>query len=331
MKLRYSVLNPVFLSVCVAALVSGADEKNSPASGQVQPEVRALYRLGPGDEIKVQQANAEELDGKTARIDDKGYANLPLAGRVQLSGLTLEEAETTIALRLSRLLLNPQPVLSITEYRSQPVSVLGAVNTPGVIQLQGRKTLVEMLSLAGGPRPDAGTTVQVTRRLTNGNLPLKNASPDPSNQYSIANVDLSALLKGNNPADNIVVLPQDIISVPRAEMLYVIGDVRKPGGYPLNTNGALSVLQAVSMAEGLAPSASPRNAKIFRPRADSPGGTEKDEIPVDVAAILQGKKADVQLKPQDILFVPDSASKKAGVRAAEAILQAATGVVIYRH
>ena len=127
-----------------------------------------------------------------------------------------------------------------------------------------------------------------------------------------------------------MILPQDIISVPRAEILYVIGDVKKPGGYPLNSNGALTVLQAVSMAEGAAPAASPRNAKIFRPRSDSPNGTDKDEIPVDVAAILQGKKSDVALKPQDILFIPDSASKKASVRAAEAILQAATGVVIYR-
>jgi polysaccharide biosynthesis/export protein len=331
MKNRYFIIRAVFLCVCAAGFAFAADDAATPVNSAVQPEGRSLYRLGPGDEIRVQQPNAEELDGKTARVDDKGFANLPLAGRVQLSGLTVEEAETLVAARLSRLLLNPQPVIAITEYKSQPVSVLGAVNTPGVIQLQGRKTLVEMISLAGGPRQDAGTTVQVTRRLSNGNLPLANATPDPTNQYSIANVDLTALLKGDNPANNILVLPQDIISVPRGDVVYVTGDVKKPGSFPLNASGGLSVLQAVSMAEGLAPQASAKNAKIFRPRPDRAGSADKTEIPVDVAAILAGKQPDVPLQPQDILFVPDSASKKAGIRAAEAVLQAATGIIIYRH
>lgn len=330
MKTSYLIIRAVLLSVCVASLARSADDTKAPGNGAVQPEGRSLYRLGPGDEIKVQQPNAEELDGKTARVDDKGFVNLPLAGRIELNGLTIEEAETSIALRLSRLLLNPNPVVAITEYKSQPVSVLGAVNTPGVIQLQGRKTLVEMISLAGGPRQDAGTMVQVTRRLSFGNLPLANARPDPSNQYSIANVDLTALLKGTNPADNILVLPQDIISVPRSEMVYVTGEVRKPGSFPLNASGGLSVLQAVSMAEGLVAQASAKNSKIFRPRQDRAGSADKTEIPVDVSAILAGKKADVQLQPQDILFIPNSASKKAGIRAAEAILQAATGIVVYR-
>ena len=125
MNMNYAVLNALFVSASVAVLASGAEEGKNQANRSVQPEVRARYRLGPGDEIRIQQPNVAELDGKTARIDDKGFANLPLAGRVELSGLTVEQAETTVALRLSRLVLHPQPVIAITEYRSQPVSVLG--------------------------------------------------------------------------------------------------------------------------------------------------------------------------------------------------------------
>jgi polysaccharide export outer membrane protein len=295
------------------------------------PVAPQLYRLGPGDEIKVQQPNAEELDGTTARVDDQGNVNLPLVGRIQVGGLTIEETEASVRKSLLRLLVKPEPVISITEYRSQPVSVLGEVNTAGVIQLQGRKNLVEMLSMAGGLKADAGTDVEISRRLAYGKLPLPGATTDPTNEYSIARVNLAALLKGSNSSENIIIFPRDIISVPRAELVYVTGDVKKPGGFPLNGTGAISVLQAVSLAEGLGPQASPKKAKIFRQVDNSGKETAgKKEIDVDVAAILAGKASDFVLQPKDILFIPDSTSKKAGIRAAEAAIQAATGVAIWR-
>ncbi|MBZ5667966.1 MAG: SLBB domain-containing protein [Acidobacteriia bacterium] len=286
-----------------------------------------LYHLGPGDEIRVQQPNAEELDGKVARIDDMGFATLPLVGKLQLGGLTVEQAQSLISSRLSDLLLKPEPIVSIAEYRSQPVSVVGAVNTPGVIQLQGRKTLMEMLSLAGGLRPDAGGQVEITREVTYGRVPAGKEATDPSGKFSTAKIEVAKILNGDNPSDNIVIFPHDVISIPRAELIYVTGEVHKPGGFPLTTNSAVSVLQAISLAEGLGPQASAKNAKIFRPRGD---GSEKQEIPVNVAGILAGKASDVTLMPRDILFIPDSMSKKAGVRAAEAAIQTVTGVVIWR-
>ena len=299
------------------------DQKPSAPSAPVDP----LYRLGPGDEIKVQQANAEELDGKTARIDAQGSVNLPMAGRVQLGGLTLEEAQSAIASKLSELLLRPDPVVSITEYRSQTVSVLGSVNTPGVIPLQGRKTLMETISQAGGLRQDAGSEVEITRRMANGPIPARNEWLDPSGQFSIAKIDLTQLMAGKTPQENITVMPNDVISVPRTEVIYVAGNVHKPGGYPLGADSKISVIQAISLAEGLAPQSSAKNAKIFRPRGDT---ADKEEIPVNVAGILSGKTPDVDLQPRDILFIPDSASKRAGVRAVEAALQAAVGVAIWR-
>jgi polysaccharide export outer membrane protein len=308
---------------------------NDQESGVPKPELitraaPALYRLGSGDEISVQQANAEELDGATARVDDLGFVNMPLTGRVQLSGLTLEEAEAALKERLGKLLLNPEPVLSITQYRSQPVSVVGAVNTPGVIQLQGRKTLVEMISMAGGVRADAGTDAEITRRMTYGKIPLQNAVVDGSGQFSTSKVNLPLLLRGTSPATNIVILPQDIISVPRAELIYVTGDVKKPGGFPLTTNGSISVLQAVALAEGVTTDSVPQNAKIFRSKDNGEDGVAgREELTVDVRAIQKGKIKDFDLKPRDILFIPDSTSKRAGTRAAEAALQAVVGIAIW--
>lgn len=360
MTLRYPAAAALVFA-CVPAMMAGSPKdsndpgNNAPgASGADSaarsivanaPATNPLYRLGSGDEIKVQQLNDEELDGKTARVDDEGFVDLPSIGRVHVGGMTVQDAEAVLTTQLRKLLLNPDPVIYITEYRSQPVSVLGEVNNPGVIQLQGRKTLVETLSMAGGLRTDAGNEVQVTRRLTYGPLPLPGAKTDPSKEFSIAKINLAALLRGDDPNNNIAVFPQDIISVPRAENIYVTGDVKKPGGFPLTGNGPVSVLQAVSLAEGLGPQAAPKNAKIFRVRQNSPASqdagasgaalssgretSDRTEIAVNVEAILAGKSDDFALQPQDILFIPDSVSKKAGVRAAEAAIQAATGIVIW--
>jgi polysaccharide export outer membrane protein len=301
---------------------------NQPAGeGDLAVAETTLYHLGAGDQIQVRQPNAEELDGKLVRVDDQGFADFPLLGRLKVGGLTVTEAQSLIASALSHLLLRPQPILSIMEYRSQPVSVLGAVNNPGVIQLQGKKTLMEMLSLAGGLRQDAGGEVVVTRRLDYGHVPVANESLDRSRKFSTAKIDVVALVKGDNPTDNILILPEDVISVPGSEFIYVTGEVRKPGSFPLRASPGISVLQAISLAEGLGPQASAKNARIFRVAEDH---AVKDEIQVDVARILAGKSKDIELQAHDILFVPDSVSKKAAFRAAEAAIQTATGIAIWR-
>jgi polysaccharide export outer membrane protein len=326
---RNSLWTVVFLvtTVCVRTSWAADDSISRPAPELIPRVDNALYRLGPGDEITVHQENAEQLDDVKARIDDLGYVNLPLIGRLKVSGLTIEEAEAAFAKKLSEYLLRPAPVVSIVEYRSHPVSVLGAVNTPGVIQLAGQKTLVEVLSLAGGVRSDAGSEVEVTRRVSEGPIPVANSTLDQAGEFHTAKINLALLLKGLSPETNIPILPRDIVSVPRAELVYVTGSVKKPGGFALSTNGSISVLQALSLAEGVSPDAAAKNARIVRAGT---GDREREEIPVNVAAILAGKESDFDLKPRDILFIPDSRSKKAGMRLAEAALQAATGVAIWR-
>jgi len=328
---RVSTITILVASTCV--FTAWAAETNSPTA-DTTPPVRELiprgghsiYRLGPGDEIKVFQANAPELDGKAVRLDDLGFVSLPLIGRVKLGGLTLEESEQALTEPLGKYLVSPRPVVSITEYKSQPVSVLGAVNTPGVLQLQGRKTLIEMISMAGGPRPDAGTEIEVTRNLSYGTLPLANAKTDSSGDFSTAKINLVTLMKGV-PESNIAILPHDVISVPRAELIYVTGSVKKPGGFPVSTNGSISVLQALSLAEGVAPDASTHNARIVR--SLNGDGNDRQEIHVDVGNILRGKATDFDLQPRDILFIPDNTGKKIGMRFAEIALQSVVGVAIW--
>ena len=286
------------------------------------------YILGPGDEIRVQQQNAEELDGKIARIDANGMVNLGVVGRVQLGGLTVEKAERALTQRLSTLLLDPHPIVTIAEYRSQPVTVLGAVNNPGVLQLQGHKTLIEIIAMAGGFKQDAGNTVRLTRRLEYGTIPGDTAPNDHAPDFSSAQINIQALVGGKTPAANIEILPQDVISVPQTELIYVAGSVRKPGGFPIGMHEGISVLQALSLAEGLSAAAAPGNTLVLRPHDNI---AKRQEIPLNLGRMLSGKQPDMQLQSGDILFVPDSTSRKVGYRAAEAALQAVTGVVIYRH
>ncbi len=177
---------------------------------------------------------------------------MPVVGELQAAGLTPEQLEDAIKLRLTKVLRHPPDVtVSLMEVHSQGVSVLGAVTTPGVHQLQGEKTLFEVLSLAGGLRPDAGYTVIITRRIEWGPIPLPTAAPDSTGHFSVASVSVKSIMAASNPAENILIKPNDVISVPRADIIYVIGAVKKAGGFALNDNGTRSALQILSLAEGL--------------------------------------------------------------------------------
>ena len=153
------------------------------------------------------------------------------------------------------------------------------------------------------------------------------AVDDPSGGFSVAQVSLKEIMAGSNPAANIVICPQDVISVPRGEMVYVVGQVPRAGGFILRERETLSVLQALSLAGGLDATAQPQNARILRP---APGGGTRAEIPVDLRKIMAAQAGDVPLQSEDILFVPTSGPKKAFGRAAEAAIQITTGLLIYR-
>ena len=134
-------------------------------------------------------------------------------------------------------------------------------------------------------------------------------------------------MEAKNPEENIQVLANDVITVPKADMIYVVGAVHKSGGFPLSEKAHISVLQAVSMAEGLDKVANAKNARILRQSAD---GKERTELPVNVDKIFAGHGEDLELRANDILFIPNSLAKSATMRALEAAIQAGTGFAIYR-
>ena len=314
---------PVIRAICVTALflfALSAEDK------QRQDPARSSYRLGADDQIILRVSNAPDLSEKPLRIDAEGYIKLPMIGRVQAAGMTTEQLEGELIKRLKVYLEQPEVAVSVAEFHSQPVSVIGAVGSPGVQQLQGRKTLVEVLSLAGGLRPDAAPNAKVTRRLEWGRIPLPGAKDDPTGQFSIAEVDLKSLIGAKNPEQNIPILPQDVISVPRADIVYILGEVTKAGALPLDAGDTISVLEALSTAGGTLRTASPGSAKILRTVA---GSKKRAELPVDIKKIQAGKTEDVALMAGDILFVPGSNAKRASVRAAEAALQVGTMALTY--
>ena len=290
-------------------------------------KVRSTYLLGPDDQLEITGPELAESANKPARIDNEGNVQVPLLGRVHVAGLTVQQTEEKLNKDLSKYIKEPQVVVSVSEIRSQPVSVLGAVNTPGVHQVQGHKTLLEMISQAGGIRQDAGYSVRITRQVEWGCIPLPGAKLDPSGRFAVAELNLKKIMEAKDPAENIQIFPHDVITVPKAEMVYVVGEVRRSGGFVLGENKSISVLQAISLAEGLNGAADTRHAKILRL---NPNADQREELPVDIKDLFKGKKQDVAMQANDILFVPGSTGKKVAVRALETAIQTGSGLAIWR-
>lgn len=291
------------------------------------------YVLGAEDQVAIRVLDLDEFaEGATGkdrvyRIDLRGYVTLPLLGRVHVAGQSVEQFEVTLAERLKEFLKAPSVTVSVSEYKSQPVSVLGQVQTPGVHQIQGRKSLLEVVSLAGGLKPDAGHQIKITRKVEYGEIPLPGARLDGTGRFSVAEVSVKRILNAERPEENIEVQPFDVVSVPKAELVYVVGNVKRAGGFVLGERERVTALQALSMAEGLDKEASTNGARILRRPV---AGGERQEIPVELGAILKGRKADVPMEPDDILFVPSSVGKRLAARSLEAAISIGTGIAIFR-
>ncbi|HEX4165872.1 MAG TPA: polysaccharide biosynthesis/export family protein [Bryobacteraceae bacterium] len=286
------------------------------------------YLLSFDDSVVIQVQDVSEITPTALRIDKSGYVRVPLIGRVKAAGLTVEQFEAELKEHLKTYVLNPEVTVLVSTYRSQPVSIIGAVKNPGTYQLEGRKTLVEMIALAGGLDATAGGNVEVTRQLSQGPLPTLNVIEHPEQQVTMAAVRLSAVTGGSDPAGELVLKPFDVVNVPRAKMIYVVGQVNRAGGFPLQEKESLGVLQAIALAGGLDPTASPQHGRVLRTVKAS---SSRNEVPVNVRDILDGQKPDFQLQPDDILFIPTNAPKKAMIKAVEVAVEMGTGVVIWRH
>jgi polysaccharide biosynthesis/export protein len=282
------------------------------------------YILGPNDEIVILAVDAEEIAGKPVRITTSGDINLPLVGRIHAAGMNVEQLEAAVTERLSKYIREPHVAINVTQLKSQPVSVFGSVGNPGVVQLEGSKTLIEVLSMAGGLKADAGSRIRITRKSEWGAIPLASASTE--GEYSVAEVNIRSIENATRPEDNIQILPFDVITVARAEIVYVMGEVKKSGGFMLNDRRTISLLEVMARAEGFSPTAAPKDAKIIRPVP----GANRVEISVNLRDVLAGKTKDMMLQPDDILYVPSSYAKNAFKRTMDSVISMATGRVIYR-
>jgi polysaccharide export outer membrane protein len=205
------------------------------------------------------------------------------------------------------------------------VTVTGAVAQPGVKALEGTKVLTDVLSLAGGLTADAGPTVRIVRQPAQGQIALPDAKTDAAG-FSTVDVDARALLEGRNPEKNIAILPNDMIAVPRADVVYVIGEVGKPGPIQVAGTSGTTVMEAVSASGGVLRTGAPGKARLLR-KID--GQDTRQEIAVDIQKMMQGREKDIAMNVGDILVVPDSTGKRASTRALEALIQFGTMVGTY--
>jgi polysaccharide biosynthesis/export protein len=319
------VISSFLLSIVPAAQLGAqsdavALEKAAPAAGNSSETTLANIEAGKARDSELRIANGDLLEinlfethfscgaekpGCEVRVSGSGDIVLPLIGSVRVAGLTVAQAEQVIAARLSEggFFNNPQVAVLQKEYATQGISILGEVQKPGTYPLLGSHTLLQAVSAAGGTTLKAGNGVTVIRS-------------DSPNQPQHA--DLNSLTGGST-----LIMPGDTVVISKAGIVYVVGDVRQPSGIAMERSG-LTILKAIAMAQGTNPTASLKGAKLIR---STPQG--RQEVHISIRNILSNKAPDLELQPEDILFIPSSLAKSATRRSLDAILQIATGVAIY--
>lgn len=309
--------------------------RDIPAADQQQAPVlarRSDYRIGPQDLVDISVFEAPELN-RSVRVSASGEISLPLLGSIKAAGRTAKELELVLQTSLQKSFMNdPHVSVYVREMESHPVSVLGAVKKPGVFRIADPKTLLEVLSMAEGLADDAGDTVIVMRGAAfaaqashAANQDDTSSQSDNGNLVGSIQVNLKDLLTSKNSSANVLVYPGDIVKVTAAGIVYVIGDVKKPGGFVLRNNENISALQALALAEGITPTSAKNHVRIIRTEQNS----QRTEMTLDLGRIMSGKAPDPMLQSKDIIFVPKSGSKSALYRSAEAIISTVPAAAVY--
>jgi polysaccharide export outer membrane protein len=257
--------------------------------------------IGANDLIAVLVYDAPELT-RTVRVSADGFIRLPmLKKRVKAEGLMPGELESAIgeALEAEQLIVDPFVTVTVVDYESHPISVAGAVKQPLTFQAVKPVTLLEALTRAGGLAPEAGQEILLTR---------------PQNAL-IQRIPVKGLIDGADPKLNVTLTGGEEIRVPEVGHVYVVGNVKKPGSFPIQDTRESSVLKMLAMAEGLDSFAS-KEAYIYRREANG----SKNEIPIPLRQIMDRKEPDVPLLANDILYVPDNRTRRTTFAALEKVL-----------
>ncbi len=308
--------------------------------------------VGTGDLLHIEVFDVPELS-RDVRVGDAGDISYPLIpAKITAAGLTPFQLEQKMEQLLieNGLVSHPQVSVFVKEQNSQPVSVVGAVMKPMVYQVIRPTTLLEILAGAGGISDDAGSVVIVTRSPSipaarsaaavigasangSGSVSASAGGPSPDDPLGqnpqIITIRLQNLLESGDSAYNILIFGGDVISVPRAGIVYVAGKgVIQPGGYVLQSHGEqITVLKAVALAHGITGFAKPDNAVIMR---NNPVTGQRDVIPVRIKQIENHKTEDLTMKSNDILYIPDSTGLKILARGAEAAIGIGSSLAVYR-
>jgi polysaccharide biosynthesis/export protein len=269
----------------------------------VPQQARPNYVLGSSDQIMIRAFQVDEINEKPFRIEGDGMITLPLIGTIKAGGLTVGELEAELVDRLKKYIKTPQATVILIQFRSSPVFFVGAFVRPGAYPMEGRRTLVEMLTQVGGVQSAATRRIKLTRKSESGPIPLPNAVDDPGNKVSSVEISMSSLQNNINPAEDIELKPYDVVSAEIAEKVYLQGAFPKTGAYPLDERDSISVMQLISLAGGLTPEAEKDKAVILRPVLDT---ARRAQIHLDLTAIMEAKANDYPLMANDILYVPTS-------------------------
>jgi polysaccharide export outer membrane protein len=264
--------------------------------------------VGPNDLIAVSVYDAPELS-RTIRVGADGFFRLPmLKQRIKADGLFPSELETAIitALREEEILIDPFVTVTIAQYHSRPISVAGAVKMPLVFQAESPVTLLEAISRAQGLREDAGREILVSR---------SQPGPDGAPIMLTRRVSVRSLIDDADPTLNMMLTGGEEIRVPEVSKIYVMGNVKKPGAFPVQDGSETTVMEVLALAEGLMPFAG-NQAFIYRREAKGP----KNEIPVPLDKIMKRQAPDVILTANDILYIPDNHGKRLGIAVLEKAL-----------
>lgn len=297
------------MHVAVSSPVARAQQDQGNGQRPSTKEMPAPLKIASGDLLHITVFDVPEMT-QDVRIGAKGEAQLALIGNIDLAGLTGDEASEAIAreLRNRKLLLSPQVNVLIKEFASQGVSVIGEVQHPGVYQVLGSRSLLDLISMAGGLTNVADTRITVKRRReSEQTITVKLKTDDPDTSLN----------------NNVQIYPGDLIVVPRAGIVYVLGDVNHPGGFVMQDSGKITLLQALAQAGGATKSASLSKAVLMSKNAQGYASTK-----LHVGKIEKGEAPDLDLHPNDILFVPNNRLKNA-LSGTQAVVSALGSASIY--
>jgi polysaccharide biosynthesis/export protein len=313
------------LTLCalLAPLTFGQNSRQLVTQQTIDTSNLPQQKIGPDDLVGVSVYDAPELT-RTVRVAADGAIRLPmLRNRINAAGLMPAELEIAIAtaLRKEEILVDPIVSVSAVEYRSRPISLAGAVKKPITFQAFGRTTLLEALAKAEGLAENAGPEILISHQQQ---------KDDGEAIRLVRRISIKALLEGSDAELNVALSGGEEIRVPEAARVYVMGNVRKPGSFPIQESSETSVMRVLALSEGLMPFAG-KMAYIYRTEG---GQHQRNEIPIELKSILDRKTADVPLLANDILYIPDNSGRRTTMSVIDRIANfgagTASGMLVWR-